>query len=236
MFGAALAVCLVITACGGDDDDDGSTATTEAEAAGDFCDVWPRFDAIQSGSALTPEALTEARGIIDEARASAPDEIEDDVNAMLDLIEGVIDAQESGEEQDAEEMFGEVFTVAMTSGPPIEAWLTENCPGYEPEPFEDDNTGSLNIPDADLDTWVREIFTDTNGAESSSSFDDYEWNIYSTGTADEALAGCTELSARLAEHPDASGTLKLIIGDESGEPLAVNEEITAGDAGECALA
>jgi hypothetical protein len=235
LFAAAFAVCLVVTGCGGDDDDDGgSTATTEA-AAGDFCEVWPRFDSIQSGSAPTPEALTEARGIIDEARAAAPGEITDEVTALLDLLENVIDAQESGEEQDAEEMFGEVFAVALTSGPPIEAWLIENCPDYEPAPFEDDMTGSLGIPDADLDTWVREIFADTNGADSSSSFDDYEWNIYSTGTADEALAGCTELSTRLAEHPDASGTLKLTIGDENGEPLAVNEEITAGSAGECAL-
>jgi hypothetical protein len=241
---AALVLCLSFAACGGDDDDDeggvASSPTTEAAEAGDFCELWPALNDDQtdfSSEKPTEEQIAEARRLLADARASAPDEIGKEVDQLGEALEGVLDDLESGTELDPEAMFGELFGLAFSAGPPIEQWLVDNCPGYESDAgFEDDGTGALGIADDDLDAMVTDIIGDTQGSDSSSGLGSFEWTIYTNDDVDAALAHCEELSSALADHADGSGELQLTIGDADGEPIAVNAAITPGDAGSCEAA
>lgn len=250
-FGVVLAAALVLgfAACGGDDDDDdtssgggGGDDTTEA-AAEDFCTVWPEVNSDEStldGDA-TEEQIAEARDAIARVEASAPDEIEDEVNQMTDALTRLIDTVEEGGDIDSEEVFGEVFALAFSVGPPIEAWLVENCPDYEPQDaFSDDSSSGddtfFGVPQGDVDDIRFAAVTDDQGASTSSFSDEYEWTVYFAGDADAALAACEEIAEAMSSHPDASGTLKLTIATSDDTPLAVNAAITPGDAGSCSVA
>jgi hypothetical protein len=239
----ALALAAGFAACGGDDDDDSGSSNSSGSgsevAAGDFCEIWPSLNSDQEELVDDPteEQLDEARELLASARASAPEEIEDEVGQMVGAIEGIVDQMASGEELDPEALFGEIFALAFSAGPPIEAWLVENCPDYEPEdPFAEEDgaesTGPLGIPQGDIDELRFAIFED-HGASTSSFGDEYEWTIYFEGEADAAVAQCQQLAEELAAHADASGTLKLTIELADGTVLAVNEAITPGDAGSC---
>jgi hypothetical protein len=157
---AALALSLSFAACGGDDDDDeggAASSPTTAEAStddgGDFCELWPALNDDQtdlSAEKPTEEQIAEARRLLAEARDAAPEEIGKEVDQLGEALEGVLDDLESGKDLDPEAMFGELFSLAFSAGPPIEEWLVDNCPDYDPQSgFEDDGTGVLGIPDAD---------------------------------------------------------------------------------------
>lgn len=237
LVAVVLTLAMIGASCGGgDDDDDVAASSSEGDSPVDFCDAWPKLSAQTTERTPSPDDIDDAQALLDDVRASTPKEIKTQVGHFADFIERILDSVESGDEADTENLFGEVFGLALADGPPIEAYLKEHCPDYVPSTFEDDGTGSLGIPDGDLDAMVRDVFGDTNGADSSSSFDDFHWTIYTKGTAEDALVGCTQLSERLAAHEAATGTLVLTIGDDDGTPLAVNKRIESGDPGSCEAA
>jgi hypothetical protein len=241
---AALAVLLLvpIAACGGDDDDDGSASASasgsEAEvASGDFCDVWQELNSDQEELTDEPteEQLDEAREILEQVEASAPEEIEDEVTQLTDAIGRLVDQLADGGDIDAEEVFGEVFGLAFTAGPPIEEWMVENCPDYDPNSFgveEDDGLGVLDIPQGELDDIRLSLMENDLGASSTSDGDEHEWTWYFEGDGDAALAVCEEASAQLAEA-GADGTLVLRIATTDETVLAVNDAIAPGNPGSC---
>jgi hypothetical protein len=235
----ALALSLVVAACGGDDD--GKTESAGASKA-DFCTVWPKLNEETTGSGALPtkEQIEEARTQLAEVRASAPKEIKKEVDHMVGLISGLIDSVESGGDDDDDSFFGDVFDAALTDGPKIEAYLTKHCPGYVPSaPFGGDSstdTGSLGIPEADLDSMIDAALPDEDGATSNSVGDRYELTLTGTYSAADALSGCTALSKALAANADASGTLTLTVADEDEKPVAVNKKIEPGHPGTCVAA
>jgi hypothetical protein len=246
---AALALIAGLAACGGDDDDDSSSGSSsssastaeaddESAATGDFCDVWSEVNSDESTLTDEPteEQIAEARDAIEQVRELAPEEIEDEVTQIADAIEGLLDKVAAGGDIDTEEAFGELFALAFSAGPPIEAWMVDNCPDYDPSSFgveEDDGTGVLGIPQGDLDEIRFAAVVDDQGASSSSSGDDHEWTIYFVGSIDDAVAACEQVSEAVASHPDASGTLSLSIASAEERVFASNAAITAGDPGTC---
>jgi hypothetical protein len=269
LFAALLA--LGAAACGGDDDDtssasasgsgSGSTAeessSDEGAASGDFCEIWPSLsaDSEELTGEPTEEQIDEARAILDSARDAAPEEIEDEVTQMVGAIEGIVDTLAEGNEPDAEEMFGEIFALAFTVGPPIEEWMVENCPDYDPqEGFDDENSfddeGSTDdeftvefeafgLGDADIRAAIEDVFGDSdNGLQTSSGVGDESWamQVDADVSAEDAIAACESLSETFASHADATGVLELTIADSNGTALAVNAEITPGNPGTCEAA
>jgi len=229
-FAALLA--LPLAACGGDDDDDAaaSASASVAAAAGDFCEIWPSFNedstTLGEGEMPTEEQLEEARELLDSARASAPEEIEDEVGQMVDAVEGIVDQLAEGEEPDAEEMFGTILGLAFEVGPKIEEWLVDNCPDYEPQggfssdggvsgsAFEEDvfEGGLLGLSAADAAAIFNEAFPEGQlGYSSSGDSETYEYEVTIDGDADAALTACETLANGFADHPDFTGELKLTI-------------------------
>ena len=100
LFVAALAVMLVATACGGDDEDDteatDTPAPTEQAADGDlatFCtaiiDAEAQVIAVSNGEEVDPTAA------LDEAAASAPEDIQAQVQSVVDQAREAIETQDS---------------------------------------------------------------------------------------------------------------------------------------------
>jgi hypothetical protein len=239
---AALALVAGLAACGGDDDDDsssGSEAETTESASDDFCDVWTEVNSDDSTLADEPsdEEIDEAREAIDRARDAAPEEIEDEVTQIADAIDRLLDTVADGGDVDSEAVFGELFGLVFSAGPPIEEWMVDNCPDYDPSEGigvqEDDGTSVLGIPQADVDEIRFAAVADDQGASTSSSGDDHEWTIYFVGEVDDAVAACEQIAEAVSSHPDATGTLSLSIADANERVFASNAEITPGDPGTC---
>ena len=283
-FLMVLVLAAAVAACGGDDDDDGGSASGsasvdeeatdedggdgEAAASGDFCEIWPSLNSgdieLAEGEAPTEEQIAEARRLVEDARASAPSEIEDDVDQFVDVVEGLLDVFAEGEEPD-EETFGQLFALAFEVGPRIEEWLVENCEGYESEnafgggasgsefTADDFGDGLLGLTGDDAANLLNEVFPAGHYGYSSSGDEstlDYEVTV--DMTADEALAACETFSQALSSHPDLTGTLTLRIrqyvdaddpdteevelGFGEGEIVVDNAGISAGDPGTCEAA
>lgn len=94
--GLALALVLGATACGGDDDDDGNAGSGGGGGSIEaFCDKARQYDDQSSEEVSDEEALAALRDV----REDAPDDLRDDIDALLDFAEKVSEAGDDPEAQ-----------------------------------------------------------------------------------------------------------------------------------------
>ena len=94
-FGTSLVLCAALAACGGDDDDDaGGSGGGGGGSTEEFCDKARDYEEeFADADPSDEEAIDALRDLAD----SAPSDISDDMNGLIDLFEQMAEAGEDPE-------------------------------------------------------------------------------------------------------------------------------------------